>query len=344
MCLAIALLSACGGRTGAEGPDGPLVIDAAPDAAVPLTPCPSSGMGAVVPVAGSTCVTITPAESGAASTGENALVPSYALTAGTTNAPRGVLLVFFNGSGGHPGGPIADPNINFYNAAAALGYDVLALSYASDASVGSLCAGVDACFFPTRETLIFGVPRPGASTGVAALTLDEGIADRLVLALRALAMRDPAHRWATYLAGTSGTPETQIAWSRLAVAGHSQGGGHAAAIGKLFPVARVIQLAATCDAPGGTPASWTAGTAGTWATDPTRFYGLGAPTSFDASGQPTGGDQICAYHLATWRHLGMIASRQHDDAATCGATTAQGFHGAAVRCVANDAVWRELLR
>lgn len=338
-----ALLTACDGTSaGAPDapPDGALAIDAPP----PLSACPNTGMGAIVPVAGSACVTISPAQSGTGATGQNAMVPSYAVTAGTTVAPRNELLVFFNGSGGHPAGPIADPSTNFYNAAAGLGYDVIALSYASDASIGSLCAGVDACFFPTRQTLILGVPQPGASTQVQATTLDEGIAQRLVLALHALVAHDPGQRWNTYLAGAGSAPEAQLAWSRIAVAGHSQGGGHAAAIGKLFPVARVIQLAATCDAPHGVPAAWTAATAGPWATAPSEFYGLSAPTVFDASGQPIGGDETCSYHLAVWQHLGMTASRQHNDAATCGATTTQGFHGAPVKCVGNAQAWRDLLR
>ena len=350
--LGAALLAACGGKLakagsdagtpGADGAAGDAPVDAI---VVPLTPCPTSGSGAITPEPGSSCFAITPAETGASASGENATVASYALTAATSATPRGQLMLFFNGSGGHPAGPIPDPQVNFYNAATALGYDVLAVSYFSDASLIALCGTTDSCFLPTRETMLLGVTRPGAASGVQGITLDEGAADRVVLALRALAQRDPGQRWASYLVntGSGAAPETEIAWNKLVVAGHSQGGGHAAVLGKLFPVARVIQLSATCDGAGTTPASWTDGTTGTWASDPTQFYGFGAATIFRL-GQPSGGDTVCSRHLVNWQHLGMIAANQRDNAATCGATTAGGFHSASIMCVQNQSAWTALLQ
>jgi hypothetical protein len=343
--IGILLVASCGGHVAA--PDAGL--DSAVDShgmdspVPPPAVCPTSGTGALTPEPGSSCFVLTPEETGATASGENATVPSYALTAAT--AARGELVVFFNGSGGHPSGAIADPTINFYNAATALGYDVLAVSYPSEASLASLCGSDDGCYFPTRQSILLGVGQPGAAATVQAITLDEGVARRVVLALRELALRDPGHRWSTYLdtSGSDASPQSEIAWSKLVAAGHSQGGGHAAALGKLFPVARVIQLSSTCDTTAGAPASWTDGAAGTWASDPTQFFGLAAPTTF-TNGQPSGGDTVCPRHVANWQHLGMLSTRQHDDAATCGATGPVAFHAASLKCTQNQAAWAELLQ
>lgn len=237
---------------------------------------------------------------------------------------------------------LSDPTRNFYAAAASLGYSVLAISYPSDASIGSLCKMHDACFFPTRQSIILGVAQSGAAPQFAGITLDEGIADRVVLALQTLRAAAPSDGWNSFLASDDTTlaPEKRIAWSKVVVAGHSQGGGHAAAIGKLFPVSRVIQLSAPCDEVAGTPASWTAGS-GSWASDPTQFYGLAAPTVF-TNGVPTGGDTTCPYHVANWQNLGMIASHQDDAAALCGETG--DTHNASSRCVDNYPTWQAMLR
>ncbi len=350
--LGILFLAGCGGHAAtpdasfdsavdAHGTDVP-GTDAQED---PPAACPTSGTGALTPEPGSSCFVLTPEETGATASGENATVPSYALTAASATAPRGELVVFFNGSGGHPSGTIADPSINFYNAATALGYDVLAVSYPSEASLASLCGSDDACYFPTRESILLGAGQPGAAAAVQTITLDEGVARRVVLALRDLALRDPGHRWSTYLdtTGSDASPQTEIAWPKVVAAGHSQGGGHAAALGKLFPVARVIQLSSTCDTTAGAPASWTDGTAGTWASDPTQFFGLAAPTTF-TNGQPSGGDTVCPRHVANWQHLGMVSARQHDDAATCGATGPLAFHAASLKCSQNQSAWAGLLQ
>ena len=84
-----------------------------------------------------------------------------------------------------------------------------------DKSLKKFCEATASCYFPSRQTLILGVYQPGA------------VADLSQIHVFLVA------------AAPGASPEQQIAWSKMVVAGHSQGGGHSAAIDKLFPVARV---------------------------------------------------------------------------------------------------------
>ncbi len=290
---------------------------------------------------GVTCLTVTPAETGAAAAGVNALAPSYALFPAT--GANGKLVLFLNGSTGHPAESIATPDTNFYTAATSLGYAVLALSYRSDQEVATLCAGVDACFFPTRQTIIAGVYQTGAAATLQDVTLDEGITDRAVLALRWLGEHDAGHAWSSFLQSADGgsDPGAELAWGNIVVAGHSQGGGHAAAIGKLFAVNRVLQLSATCDEVKGVPATWLMGTTGTWKTKPALlYYGLDVATTF-SGGVPTGGDTTCPTHALGWQSLGMTAARSDDAGGTC--STVALVHNASILCADNEAAWQSML-
>jgi hypothetical protein len=187
--------------------------------------------------------------------------------------------------------------------------------------------------------LVTGALAAGAPRSLSNIRADEGIVARIDLALRALIASRPGQGWEQFIAHPDrSAPAERIDWSRVMVSGHSQGGGHAAYLGKLFPVARVVQLSSTCDEVMGTPAPWTAAS-GTWATAPsTSFVGFSAPTTF-TNGNPSSGDTICGYHLAVWQNMGLSAQNQHDDAAGCGA---QNTHGASIGCVDNYPRWASL--
>jgi hypothetical protein len=242
-----------------------------------------------------------------------------------------------------PAGAIADASKNFYNAASSLGYSVLALSYDSTDEIASMCgvASADAgCYFPTRESIIRGIPQKGAASAVAGISLDEGIADRIVLTLQYLERNAPGNNWASFLqpAAVGAPPSDRVAWSKIVVAGHSQGGGHAAAVAKLFNVHHVIQLAATCDETDGQPIPWTNGQTAGWASNPARFEGLAVATVFSGN-VAVGGDTICARHKANWQNLGMLS--YDDSAATCAGVNA---HGAPVKCTENYPTWVSMLK
>jgi hypothetical protein len=305
-----------------------------------MTACASDGS---VPfrAPGVTCLNFTPIDTGEPSAGENAGDPHWALRPASGAAPS-TLVLFLVGSGGHPKGPVeAGPQHNFYDAAVQDGRAVLGLAYANVDSVGSLCGGQDACFEPTRTSILLGVTQPGSAIQV---TIDEGVADRMVKALRYLEAGDPQGNWTQFLVteDPSVAPEKAIAWPKIIVSGHSQGGGHAALLGKLFPVLRVVQLSSPCDNVDGTAATWTNGQLGTWATDPTTFYGLAAPTYFGPDGVAYAGDMTCRYHATVWANLGMRDDYQNDDAETCG--DMGDTHDDSLKCKDNWPNWLSLLQ
>lgn len=333
----------------APGSDATSATDAAPA----VVACPTTGAGAIdFPAA--TCLTVTPVATGASALGENATNPSYALAPHA--GQRGQLVLFLNGSGGHPADQIASPTKSFFTAAAGLGYHVLAVSYRSNATIASQCACADACYLPTRETVIAGTVQAGAAADVADMRVDESVAGRAALALAWLATNDPADGWDAFLtsAAAGAPPEAGIDWSKLVAAGHSQGGGHAAAIGRMYPVARVVQLSSTCDEASTsgtcpldpskvTPASWTSRTSGAWQAAASTFWGLDIASVYDA-GAWVSGDGLCPLHAAIWNDEAMTTANENDGASICGATTALQNHDASIACADNFAAWRAMLQ
>ena len=313
------------------------VPDAGPATAT-VHACPTTGTGAII--AASPCAVFTPVEAGASASGDNADKVSYALE--PVGTPQNSLVVQLNGSHGTPAGQIADPSLNVYNAFSGAGFHVIGLSYRSGQIIGVLCSNQPDCFAPTRETIVTGRLVAGADPAVADMREDEGIVQRLEAALKLMAAAHPNGGWSQFLINpTSADASQRIAWSKIITSGHSQGGGHAAYLGKLFALRRVVQLSSTCDASGSTPAPWTDATS-SWATSPaTSFVGFAAPTTFSSSGAATSGDTLCPHHLAIWQNMGMSAAHQHDDAAVC---NAQGnTHGASLGCVDNYPRWAGLL-
>ena len=150
---------------------------------IPRHPCSPRAQllerGAII--APGPCFTLTPASRGASATGENATEDSYALE---PSAPKGMLLLHLNGSGGKPSGQMADPSVNFYNAAVSKGYHVLGLAYRSETAIGKMCS-TDTCYGPTRQTIILGTVAQGSSAQVADMATDESIVFRAASTLRA---------------------------------------------------------------------------------------------------------------------------------------------------------------
>ena len=330
-----------------------------------LQSCPTSDIQSST----SSCYLLTPAQAGADSSGDNATEPSLILTPSSAVTPRGVLLLYLNGSNAHPEELIASPTQNFYLTAANLGYNVIALSYASDDTIATLCEGVAQCYYPSRQTIITGVYQSGAASQLDDITPSEGIIERLIMTLQTLAQDYPTQGWGNFLTtGTGGMPN--INWSQVFVAGHSQGGGNAAAIAKMYQVVGVIQLSSTCDETNNNttdqnaiPAPWlfapTSGTSG-WATDPNTFWGLDIAAYFNSDGSATCpsdnqacGDEICFDHAKAWQALGMAAAYQNDNEYLCPlATNSDGtvtdpalqVHDMSIDCAENYPFWLQMLQ
>lgn len=309
-----------------DSPGADTASDDAGDATAGLRRCAAAGKGAV---AGDFCFLLTPAESGLPAGGANADVDQYALR--PASGARGKLLLFFNGSGGSPAaGARASATDGFYATARATGLHVLGVSYRSDDSVGGLCKGDDACFLPTRRTILTGVFESGAASPLAGIAVHEGAVARVIAALEALAARDPSGGWEAFLDASATKPAERIRWSKVIAAGHSQGGGHAAIIGKTFAIDRVVALASPCDMAGTAPASWLDASKSAYATSPaSAFHGLAAPS-----------DAICSGYPLIWSALGLDGSRKHADAIVCAGA---GGHGAPIDCVENAPTWKKML-
>jgi pimeloyl-ACP methyl ester carboxylesterase len=172
------------------------------------------------------------------------------------------LFVFFPGTGGTPEGY---PEL--LREVAAQGMPAIGLMYPSVPQVGSLCARDGSepdCTEQVREERIYGVD----TSSKVQVSPANSIVNRLVKLLQYL-------HWADFLDGD------QPRWDHIVVAGHSQGGGHAAMLARDHLVARVVFLASPGDQSAG-PAPWLLEPR---ATPANRYFGFGhrddGPSFFD---------------------------------------------------------------
>lgn len=162
-------------------------------------------------------------------------------------APDGAV-VFLAGSGAEP---------RFYRElmtlAARQGQVVIGLAYVNDQAVNSLCPPdfetlSGTCHGDVRAEVVYGEPR----SDLVEVSPAESVEGRLRALLGFLVEQTPDVAWERLLDSAS-----RPRWSILTVAGHSQGGGHAAFIAQREAVHRAVMFSAT------EPASWTAATEAT---------------------------------------------------------------------------------
>jgi hypothetical protein len=144
------------------------------------------------------------------------------------------LLVFFPPTGGTPAN-----SWPFIEVAANAGYRVIGLEYDNAISVPQVCGKNPdpACSDRFRQKRVFGDDDTKDIDDLPA----ESIVARLTKLLEYLDAHHLDEGWGRYL--VKGKPN----WSRIAVAGHSQGGGMAPFIAKKHKVARVIILSGAWD-------------------------------------------------------------------------------------------------
>jgi hypothetical protein len=145
------------------------------------------------------------------------------------------LLIFLTGTFGKPPGPTA-----FLHAAADAGYRVISLDYNDEPAVNAYCPlKPSACSANFRRMRVYGdgisIDPSFDNSGA------ESIVNRLIKLLVYLDRKDPQQNWVHYL--DNGMPN----WSRIALAGQSQGAGMAAYMAKRQTVAGVILFSSPWD-------------------------------------------------------------------------------------------------
>ncbi len=207
-----------------------------------------------------------------------ALAPDPAIPA------KGRLFVFLPGTGGQP----AHVQL-IEQTGSAQGYHAIGLMYPNTPSVGSLCdASTDPnAHWDVRREIITGQDL----SPLLAVNASECIEHRLSALLTYLNSAYPTEHWGQYLSGG------QADWTKIVIAGHSQGGGHAGVIAKLHPVVRAVCFSSPADWRNDVnlPASWYAAAG---ATPTSLFYGFSHVQ-----------DELVTWPLVTanWAALGLDA-------------------------------------
>jgi hypothetical protein len=162
------------------------------------------------------------------------LQPHFAVTADPAAGPRGRLFVFLPGTGATP----AQYQL-IVRAGAARGYHSVGLNYVNGVAVATLCndsADVD-CHGNVRREVVLGEDR----SPLVAVSPANSIVNRLARLIAHLHARFPGEGWGQFLA------DGALNWGRIGVAGHSQGGGHAAYLAKLFELDRAVYFSSPSD-------------------------------------------------------------------------------------------------
>ena len=146
---------------------------------------------------------------------------------------RHQLLLMIAGTGG-----AAVYTRRFDSCFAAMGFHVISIDYPNNV-ISTTCSNSkdSSCFDDFRQEINFGTP----VSSVVSVDSTNSIVNRFTRLLVYLAGHDPAGGWDDYLSG--GQPR----WERIVVGGHSQGAGHAAYLGKCFPLAGVLMFSGPQD-------------------------------------------------------------------------------------------------
>jgi hypothetical protein len=134
---------------------------------------------------------------------------------------------------------------------AGFGYHTISLDYKNNV-ITTVCVNSpdQACFDHFRQEIMFGTP---VSDSVN-VDSTNSIINRFTKLLLWCVTNDPAGGWGEFI------KDGKVQWQKIVVAGHSQGAGHSAYIGKHFKVAGVLMLSGPQDyrAVFHSPATWQA--------------------------------------------------------------------------------------
>jgi len=229
------LLASCGGGGGGSeaAPQPPMSPPTPPSSLPPPPPVSPSPPSPPPPVAAPlTLRAVSPVATNPALT--QFLSPHQVVAPDAAGAPRIRLFVFLPGTAAGP-----DSFRRILRHGAERGWHTVGLSYPNASSVRDVCRGsndVDCEGKVRRETLTGEDVSP-----LVRVERQDSIVGRLESLLIYLNTTYPSEGWGQYM--LSG----QINWSRLTIAGHSQGAGHAAYLGKLRSLDRIVMFAGPSD-------------------------------------------------------------------------------------------------
>jgi hypothetical protein len=169
------------------------------------------------------------------------------------------LFFFIGGTGSNPSN-----NMSIVRGFAALSFHVVSIDYENNLITTALAHSHDpAAFGHYRDAIVTGAPVSDRIKVDAA----NSILNRFQKLLVYLVQQDPKGGWNEFINEKDGKP----VWDRIVVGGHSQGSGHAAYIGKMFHVDRVLMFSGPQDYMDDLhkPAPWLGETS---ATPPSRFF------------------------------------------------------------------------
>jgi hypothetical protein len=172
-------------------------------------------------------------------------------------ASRHRLFLFIGGTGSK-----ATNSLSMDSIFTSWGYHAISIDYENDILAIANAHSLDPMAFDHyRDAIVTGAP---VSDRVK-VDPANSILNRFQKLLAYLAEHDPNGGWSEFV--TNGVP----VWNRIVVAGHSQGSGHAAYIGKMFAVDRVLMFSGPQDYMDDldNPAPWQAKNS---ATPPSRFF------------------------------------------------------------------------
>ena len=173
---------------------------------------------------------------------------------------KNILVIHLPGSYGEP-----KRSTLFGSLAADLGFHSIGLMYPNVPTVASFCtSSSDAyCYENVRREIIEGVDY-SSSISIGA---NECILNRVKKLLKYLNTNFPTENWGQYLDFNN-----DIIYSKVIFSGHSQGGGHAALIGKYHPIRRAVCFSSPKDWSNyfNSPPLWLSSSG--WLTSPSNIY------------------------------------------------------------------------
>lgn len=175
--------------------------------------------------------------------------PHVAINPSPDATAAGKLFVFLPGTKGQP-----TQYRYILRAAASRGFHALGINYPNQTAMGTLCQNSTApdCYWEARNVVVFGGGNP--VPGQTAVTVADSIVNRINKLLAALAQSNGDEDWGQFLLANR-----TVDWSKVVLAGHSQGGGHAGIMAKTESLNRVVYFSSPedWDEVNDLPASWT---------------------------------------------------------------------------------------